>query len=310
VLRSPHCRQFAPIWEHAAELVLQRLAAQHAARTEHSPAPPRVSLGSIDCTVRDNVELCKRAHIQAFPTVRVYRGGKEATVFDDEAHTHYESYTGARTAEAVADFAMEAAREVRERVGQVSGADVSPGAYTLGWQPPGTDADKDGMLESRVLSRGCILEGSVQLARVPGELLIVPHAAGHSMHLEHTNMSHKIDHLSFGTFVPSRAMYGSLAWSQRRVYSRMPKDSGGKFAAAVSTHPPFVSAEDYDEHHHHFKVRRPVDALVPCCSRVNNTSGMPCCSGRLHILPAAGPEGGAAVALRVRLLSVFAGVLC
>ena len=122
------------MWEHAAELVLQRLAAQHAARTHGSPAPPRVALGSVDCTQRDSAPLCKRAHVQAFPTVRVYRGGAQSTPFDDDAHSHHESYTGPRVAEAVADFAMTVAQEVLTKTGQVSGKDVSPGAYTLGWQ--------------------------------------------------------------------------------------------------------------------------------------------------------------------------------
>ena len=122
------------MWEHAAELVLQRLAAQHAARTHGSPAPARVALGSVDCTQRDSAPLCKRAHVQAFPTVRVYRGGAQSTPFDDDEHSHHESYTGPRVAEAVADFAMTVAQEVLTKTGQVSGKDVSPGAYTLGWQ--------------------------------------------------------------------------------------------------------------------------------------------------------------------------------
>ena len=208
----PHCVAFAPVWEHAAELVLQRLATQHSARTASSPAPPRVSLGSVDCTVAENKELCKRAHIMAFPTIRVYRAGSQGTAFDDAEHAHHESYTGDRTAEAVADFAMTVAQEVLTQSGSVSAA--QPGAYTLGWQPPGTDANADGVKDSRVLSRGCTLEGTVRLARVPGELQIVPHGVGGvSFDMSNVNMTHSIEHLSFGSFVPSRSMYaGWCAW--------------------------------------------------------------------------------------------------
>jgi thiol-disulfide isomerase/thioredoxin len=202
----PHCVAFAPVWEHAAELVLQRLATQHSARTASSPAPPRVSLGSVDCTVAENKELCKRAHIMAFPTIRVYRAGSQGTAFDDAAHAHHESYTGDRTAEAVADFAMTVAQEVLTKSGSVSAA--QPGSYALGWQPPGTDANADGVKDSRVLSRGCTLEGTVRLARVPGEIQIVPHGVGGvSFDMSNVNMTHSIEHLSFGAFVPSRAMY-------------------------------------------------------------------------------------------------------
>jgi thiol-disulfide isomerase/thioredoxin len=203
----PHCQTFAPVWEHAAELVLQRLAEMHAVRTASSPPPPRISLGSVDCTVAENKELCnKRAHIMAFPTVRVYRGGKEGTGFDDAEHAHHESYTGERTADAIASFAMTAAQEVLTKSGSVSNA--QPGSYTLGWQPPGTDANADGVQDSRVLSRGCTIEGTVRLARVPGELQIVPHSlSGVSFEMANVNMTHSIEHLSFGSFVPSRSMH-------------------------------------------------------------------------------------------------------
>ncbi len=316
MLRSPHCRAFAPVWEHAAELVLQRLADEHSKRTQTSAAPPRVALGSVDCTTRENAALCKAQHIQAFPTVRVYRGGSASTAFDDEAHAHHESYTGPRTAEAVSDFAATVAREVLTRTGQVSGADVTPGAYTLGWQPPGTDGDADGVKESRVLSRGCTIEGSVRMARVPGELHIVPHGAGHSLHMENVNMSHSIQHLSFGTvrpalarccimrmrladahacvqFVPSRAMYGALSWAQRRTFARLPSDGGGKFAAAVASHPPFLSEEDHVEHEHHFKARNAISLLLPVSLRIVAAAGC------IHGVQAACALGAADQPLRV-----------
>ena len=249
----PHCQTFAPVWEHAAELVLQKLAAMHAARTATSPPPPRVSLGTVDCTVVENKELCKKAHIMAFPTVRVYRAGTEGTAFDDAEHAHHESYTGERSAEAIADFAMTVAQEVLTKSGQVSAA--QPGGYSLGWQPPGTDANADGVKDSRVLSRGCTLEGTVRVARVPGELQIVPHSiTGVSFDMASVNMSHTIEHLSFGSFVPSRNTHGWYDFSKRRLLARLPKDRGGKFAAAEAAHPPWVATEEHTEYLHSFGV--------------------------------------------------------
>ena len=263
----PHCQSFAPVWEHAAELVLQRLAAMHSARTATSPPPPRVSLGSVDCTVAENKELCKKAHIMAFPTVRVYRAGSQGTGFDDAEHAHHESYTGDRSAEAVADFAMTVAQEVLTKSGSVSGA--QPGAYTLGWQPPGTDANADGVKDSRVLSRGCTLEGTVRLARVPGELQIVPHSmAGVSFDMGNVNLSHSIEHLSFGSFVPSRSLFGGwYDFSKRRLLARLPKDRGGKFAGAEVKHTPWVATEPHTEWLHSFGVVavefRPLGGTAP-----------------------------------------------
>jgi hypothetical protein len=219
----PHCQAFAPVWEHAAELVLQRLADAHGTRTASSPAPPRIGLGAVDCTRPETRELCKAQHIQAFPTVRVYRGGRHHTVFDDKEHAHHESYSGARTAEAVADFAWTVAKEVQEHTGQVSGADVAPGAYTVGWQAPGT-ADATGAKASRVLSRGCTLEGSVRMARVPGELHIVPHGAGFSFDMAHINMTHAINHLSFGTV--RAALRHVCAAARPALSARAPPSAG------------------------------------------------------------------------------------
>lgn len=198
-VRSPHCRAFAPVWEHAADLVLQHMAEEHSRRTDARQRIARVALGAVDCTQHESAPLCKEQHIQAFPTVRVYRAGSAGTVFDDLTHSHYESYTGPRVAQDIAAFAAKVAHEVITRAGQVSGADVQPGGYTLGWQPPGTDHDSDGVKESKVLPRGCVIEGTVRMARVPGELHIVPTGMGHSLHMENVNLSHTIDHLSFGT---------------------------------------------------------------------------------------------------------------
>ncbi len=54
-----NCQAFAPVWEHAAELVLQKLADAHSKRSDGAARPPRIALGSVDCTRRDNAQLCK-----------------------------------------------------------------------------------------------------------------------------------------------------------------------------------------------------------------------------------------------------------
>ena len=63
-----HCQAFAPIWEHAAEMTKLEL---------RRVGKPRLTLGlaSVDCTASDNVALCDKLHIQAYPNVRIYRAG-------------------------------------------------------------------------------------------------------------------------------------------------------------------------------------------------------------------------------------------
>ena len=147
---------------------------------EREGKPRSLAMGAVDCTTPKNQPLCREQFIQAFPTVRVYRKGKHAggAKPGHEAAPHYEAYMGERSAEAVAAFASRVLAEVE--------ANVLP-------TPHATD--------SKVHSRGCTLQGSVTVSRVPGELHIVPTSRGHSLHMENVNMTHVIEHLSFGAEV-------------------------------------------------------------------------------------------------------------
>ena len=63
-----HCQRLAPIYEHAADLVRSELRRGKRARLA-------AALATVDCTVDSNKDLCKEQHVQAFPTLRVYRAG-------------------------------------------------------------------------------------------------------------------------------------------------------------------------------------------------------------------------------------------
>lgn len=65
----PHCQRFAPVWEHASEMVNDRLFGPEKRRDYAL----RLGMGAVDCTTQLNIPLCRDQHIQAFPTVRVYR---------------------------------------------------------------------------------------------------------------------------------------------------------------------------------------------------------------------------------------------
>lgn len=98
----------------------------------------KMGLGAVDCTTALNIPLCRDQHIQAFPTVRVYRKGKNP--LDSNAPgggptKHYESYVGERSAEAVAAFAIKVLSELEE------------GTH-MGTR--GTDGNSDGKPDSKV----------------------------------------------------------------------------------------------------------------------------------------------------------------
>ena len=52
---------------------------------------------------------------------------------------------------------------------------------------------------------GCILFGFVDVSRAPGTVHVAPHSSRHSFDFSHVNVSHHIDHLSFGLELPASA---------------------------------------------------------------------------------------------------------
>jgi acyl-coenzyme A thioesterase 9 len=64
-----HCTALRPVFEHAADLVRQDLKTSGTARLA-------AALASVDCTLDANARLCAEQKVQAFPTLRLYRGGK------------------------------------------------------------------------------------------------------------------------------------------------------------------------------------------------------------------------------------------
>lgn len=228
----PHCQRFAPIWEHAAEIVRKTLD-EH----ERAGKPRSLAMGAVDCTTAQNLQLCRDQFIQAFPTVRVYRKGKHAgNKPATEAASHYEAYMGERSAEAVSAFALKVVQEVESNI-------VMPAAQ-------GGD--------SKVHARGCTIQGSVMVSRVPGELHIVPTSRGHSLHMDNVNMTHVMEHLSFGGALPEDILKSGHWWTHRVAPRRstpavFPRDLGGRYVQKEE-YASFISKKEHITHDHYLKV--------------------------------------------------------
>ena len=79
-------------------------------------------MASVDCSTEKNDELCSKLHVQAYPSVRVYRAGslhpsKENQTSIAELHREaeniqFEVYHGKRSAEAIAAFADSLLKEI------------------------------------------------------------------------------------------------------------------------------------------------------------------------------------------------------
>ena len=74
---------------------------------------------------------------------------------------------------------------------------------------------------------GCVLFGYVDVSRAPGTLHVAPHSARHSFDFSKVNVSHHIDHLSFGLELPAKAR----ARLPAEVQSKLLNLDGREFAA-------------------------------------------------------------------------------
>lgn len=182
-----HCANLAPIYEHAAELV--KLRAPHEIDSHHRHS---VALATVDCTMESNRYLCHKHHIQAFPTILVFRQSQNKETGQTYRGSNlHESYTGVREAEAIATFALKVLKEVIEDDKELQAGE-------------GTDSTGDGVAESKLRTRGCRIQGFLNVQRVPGQITIHPYSTGHDFNTGLFSMDHFIDHLSFGGHKPSK----------------------------------------------------------------------------------------------------------
>jgi len=200
--RCIHCVRFAPIYEHAADLVKQRAPKRRDSHKKHA-----VALATVDCV--ENFDLCRAQHIQAYPTVLVFRtvpGTKRDPALtaqglqdmdkywslESRKQHRFEMYQGPREAETLAQFTLKVLDEVIS-----TDEELGKDAFTR--VGAGSDVNEDGSQDSVVHTPGCRIEGYLDVRRVPGSITIRPYSeAGHEMDTGLISVDHRIDHLSFG----------------------------------------------------------------------------------------------------------------
>ncbi|PPS00438.1 hypothetical protein GOBAR_AA20236 [Gossypium barbadense] len=158
-------------WEKAAKIIKER----------YDPDKDgRIILAKVDCT--EAVDLCKRHHVQGYPSIRIFRKGSD--LWDDDGHHEHESYYGDRDT----DSLVKAMEEL-----------VSP--TPLENQKPAVEKNRPAPLTG-----GCRIEGYVRVKKVPGNLIISSRSGAHSFDSSQMNMSHVIGHLSFGKIISPRVL--------------------------------------------------------------------------------------------------------
>ncbi|XAR67474.1 hypothetical protein NMG60_11002247 [Bertholletia excelsa] len=180
---APWCHwsnRLKPSWEKAARIMKERYDPE---------LDGRILLGKIDCT--EEQELCRRHHIQGYPSIRIFRKGSD--VRNEHGHHDHESYYGDRDTDSL----------IRTMENLVSPIPLE--SHQLGLEnKPGHAADDT--KRPAPLVGGCRIEGFVHVKKVPGNLIISAQSAAHSFDASKMNMSHIISHLSFGKRFPEASL--------------------------------------------------------------------------------------------------------
>ncbi|KAJ4848492.1 Protein disulfide-isomerase 5-3 [Turnera subulata] len=180
---APWCywsNRLKPSWEKAGRIVRERYDPE---------IDGRILMGKVDCT--EEAELCRRHHIQGYPSIRIFRKGSD--VRDEHGHHDHESYYGDRDTESL----------VKTMEGLVASIPVESQRLALENK---SENQNDSSKRPAPRAGGCRIEGYVRVKKVPGNLIVSARSGAHSFDSAQMNMSHVISHLSFGMKISPRAM--------------------------------------------------------------------------------------------------------
>ncbi|XP_047958141.1 protein disulfide-isomerase 5-4 isoform X1 [Salvia hispanica] len=172
---APWCawsNRLKPSWEKAAKIIRERYDPE---------TDGRILLGKVDCT--EEADLCKRNHIQGYPSIRIFRKGSD--VREDHGHHEHEAYYGDRDTDSLV-------KVMEDLVAPISFQSSQGGPDNIATEI------KDDAKRPAPSAGGCRIEGFVRVKKVPGNLIISAHSVSHSFDASQMNMSHVISHFSFG----------------------------------------------------------------------------------------------------------------
>eukprot|EP00287_Rhodomonas_sp_CCMP768_P004389 CAMPEP_0196740402 /NCGR_PEP_ID=MMETSP1091-20130531/31598_1 /TAXON_ID=302021 /ORGANISM="Rhodomonas sp., Strain CCMP768" /LENGTH=474 /DNA_ID=CAMNT_0042085543 /DNA_START=59 /DNA_END=1483 /DNA_ORIENTATION=+ len=164
------CQKLAPVWEQSSQAVVEK-----------HPGENLIVLAKVDCTATESESLCIKYRIDAFPTILVFRK-------DDSGTTQHESYHGERSVKAITGWADHFVAQEKKEIPKTRSVDVN----------------KDGVADSHT-GVGCMISGLLHVQRAPGMLKIQAVSGAHDFNWETMDVSHMVNHLSFGPFLSEQA---------------------------------------------------------------------------------------------------------
>jgi protein disulfide-isomerase-like protein len=199
------CQRLHPTWEKVAEEI------------ENTNVP--VGIANVDCQAHS--DLCREQRVMAFPTLRWYEA-KEPQAPD---------YKSDRTVTALVSFARRKL-ELNEKFKD--------------WDKKDTGKkQKYREMYSIPENPGCQVSGTLMVNRVPGNFHIEAKSVNHNLNAAMTNLTHRVNHLSFGEMGKDQSR------SVKRALKQVP-ESLRQFTPLDGTM--HTTREFHKAHHHYIKV--------------------------------------------------------
>ncbi|KAL7473546.1 hypothetical protein ACHAXS_013981 [Conticribra weissflogii] len=251
-----HCRDLAPTWETLAEIMYEAAEyradnhfeskglSEHDYTAEEYAEAVKVELpvfiGKIDCV--DHHDLCMRKNIRAYPTLKFFVDGEEKgdyrghrtvmefTHFLAEMEDKFRGEGEAKKSEEVKEVATD--RTIRNESHEEYARALSATRHKI--QHTWVDEDHP----------GCQLSGFLLVDRAPGNFHIQAQSKTTELAAHLTNVSHIINHLSFGKPFSSYFIKNGMKNTPPGFL-----ESTRPFDGNV-----YVTHNEHEAHHHYLKV--------------------------------------------------------
>ena len=184
-----------------------------------------VGVGKIDCMAE--ADLCREQRIMAFPTLRWYQYGKFIAP----------DYKMDRTVQAMMGFAKRKL-EMDEKFKE--------------WEKKAVNVNDEEREKKRQLYAqdrpehpGCQVSGHLMVNRVPGNFHIEAKSKNHNLNAAMTNLSHVVNHISFGEMIDSASR------RTKRILKQVDQKHK-QFSPMDGTY--YVTEKFHAAYHHYIKV--------------------------------------------------------
>mmetsp|Transcript_6659 Transcript_6659/g.14485 ORF Transcript_6659/g.14485 Transcript_6659/m.14485 type:complete len:497 (-) Transcript_6659:207-1697(-) len=213
------CQRLHPTWEKFAEDV-------------HKLGMP-VGIGKVNCVT--HAQLCKDQRVMAFPTLRWYK----------EKNAILPDYKQDRTVAALTAFAKRKLEMEQKYKDWESKNAQNPG---------GKARTKPFAGDSRPEHPGCQVSGHLMVNRVPGNFHIEAKSKNHNLNAAMTNLTHRVNHLSFGepiTALQKHMENTPFMRKVKRVLKQVPDEHKQFNPMDMKVYP---TSKFHQAYHHYIKV--------------------------------------------------------